>query len=131
MKETIITLISSILSLFIGGGGVFAYLSSKNKLKQTAHESAVAEWKELYDEMRKRLDEQEKENDKLKDEVNQLKQSIVLLTNELQNYKKYDSYINELEKYIEHLMHVIKGVSSEDAYKNLNAKRPIKRANSN
>ena len=45
---------------------------------------------------------------------------------ELANYKKYDSYINELEKYNEHLLHTCQSVLTEEAYNNLCKKKPIK-----
>ena len=126
MNEVYIALITGLISLFAGGGGVFAYLTSKEKSKQSEHESSVLEWKALYDEMKERLDEQEDQNRKLCDDIFKLKETVNNLTIELQNYKKYDSYINELEKYVEHLLHTIKGVLSEDAYRNLNAKKPRK-----
>ena len=124
MNEIVIALITGLVSLLAGGGGVFAFFNSRQKSKQSEHESTVSEWKALYDEMKTRLDEQEDQNKKLHDDIFKLKETVNNLTIELQNYKKYDSYINELEKYVEHLLHIIKGVSSEDAYRNLNAKKP-------
>ena len=124
MKEVIIAIITGVVSLIAGGSGVFAYLTSKQKAKQIAHESAVSEWKELYDEMKKRLDSQEEENRRLQNEISSLKQTVNNLTIELQNYKKYDTYINELEKYVDHLLHTTKSLVNEDAYRNLCSKRP-------
>lgn len=124
MNEVIIAIITGVVSLVAGGSGVFAYLNSKQKAKQTAHESAVSEWKELYDEMKKRLDTQEEENRRLQSEISSLKQTVNNLTIELQNYKKYDTYINELEKYVDHLLHTTKSLVNEDAYRNLCSKRP-------
>lgn len=117
-------IISGLVSLFVGAGGVFAYLSNKQKIKQNAHESAISEWKNLYDEMRKRLDEQEKENKDLRTELLQLKQHVNNLTIELQNYKKYDTYISELDKYVDHLLHTSKSLMTDEAYKNISSKRP-------
>ncbi len=124
MNEVVIAIITGVVSLVAGGGGVFAYLSSRQKAKQTAHDSAVSEWKELYDEMKDRLDNQEEENRQLRDEILALKQTVNNLTVELQNYKKYDTYINELEKYVDHLLHTAKSMINEDAYRNLCSKRP-------
>lgn len=124
MNEIVIAIITGLVGLFSGGGGIFAYINHKQKTKQDAHDSAVSEWKELYDEMKRRLDAQEDENQKLKDEIFELRQSITSLNIELQNYKKYDTYINNLEKYIDNLLHVCEGTFSEDAYKNIKAKRP-------
>jgi len=129
LNEVLIAVITGVVTLIAGGGGVFAFLTSKQKTKQDAHESAVTEWKELYDEMRSRLDEQEKENDKLRDEIHSLKESVNKLTIELQNYKKYDTYINELEKYVEHLLHTAKSLINEEAYRNLCAKKPRRSTN--
>ena len=80
MNEVIVAIITGVVSLIAGGGGVFAYLNSKQKAKQTAHESAVSEWKELYDEMKKRLDTQEEENRRLQGEISSLKQTVNNLT---------------------------------------------------
>ena len=124
MNEIVVAIITGIISLIAGGGGVFAYLSSRQRAKQSAHESAVSEWKELYDEMKDRLDTQEQENKDLRNEILTLKQTVNNLTIELQNYKKYDTYINELEKYVDHLLHSAKSMLNEEAYKNLSAKRP-------
>jgi septal ring factor EnvC (AmiA/AmiB activator) len=124
LNEVVIAIITGVVSLIAGGGGVFAYLSSRQKAKQSAHDSAVSEWKELYDEMKDRLDTQEQENKDLRNEILSLKQTVNNLTIELQNYKKYDTYINELEKYVDHLLHSAKSMVNEDAYRNLCAKRP-------
>ena len=126
MNELVIAIITGIFSLIAGGGGVFAYLTSRQKAKQTAHDSAISEWKELYDEMKERLDEQEEKNQQLRDEITSLKQTVSNLTTELQNYKKYDTYINEMEKYVDNLLHTVKGMITEDAYKNLYSKKPIR-----
>lgn len=126
MNEIVIAIVTGIVSVLAGGGGMFAYLTAKQKNKQDAHESAVSEWKDLYDEMRSRLDTQEQENVKLKRELFQLKESINKLNIELQNYKKYESYINDLEKYIDHLLHTIHTVSTEEAYINASKKRPMR-----
>lgn len=126
MNETIVAIVTSVISLIAGGGGVFAYLSSRQKAKQTAHDSAVSEWKELYDEMKERLDNQEEENKQLRQEIADLKTTVNNLTTELQNYKKYDTHINELEKYIDRLLNIAKDMLTEEAYKNICAKRPRK-----
>lgn len=120
------TIITGIIMLLSGSGGVFIYFTSKAKHKQHVHESAISEWKQLYDEMRNRLDEQEKENQSLKNELNNLRTEITKLRIEISTYKKYDNYISMLEKYVDHLLHTSKGLLSEDAYKNLCAKRPIR-----
>lgn len=125
MSDVILgAIISGLVSLFAGAGGVFVYLNNKQKTKQDAHESAISEWKNLYDEMRKRLDEQEKENKDLRTELLQLKQHVNNLTIELQNYKKYDTYISELDKYVDHLLHTSKSLMTDEAYKNISSKRP-------
>ena len=74
--------------------------------------------------MKSRLETQEEENKQLHTEIFALKKTVNELTIELQNYKKYDTYINELEKYVEHLLHTSKGLLNEESYKNLCAKRP-------
>lgn len=128
-EAIIISIITGLVSLLAGGGGVFAYLTHRDKLKHKEHESSITEWKALYDEMKLRLDEQESENKKLKDELFELKQDINGLTLELQNYKKYDTYIFELEKYIDHVLHTSQSLLTLEAYTNLKGKRPVKPIN--
>lgn len=128
-NEVVIAIITGLVSLCAGGGGVFVYLSSKEKIKQEQHSSAIDEWKALYDEMRKRLDDQEQENKKLSKEISDLKQTVNTLNNELQNYKIYDTYIIELEKYVDHLLHTSKSLLTAESYKNICAKRPRKKLN--
>lgn len=126
MNEVWVAIITGIVSIIAGGGGVFAYLKSKNKAKLDEHSMAVSEWKDLYDEMKERLDKQEKENEELKSELIVLKEEISKLTIELQNYKKYDTYINNLERYVEHLLHSFKTLATDEAYQNMLNKKPEK-----
>lgn len=125
MKEILITAITAIASILASGGGAFAYLKAKHKIKLNEHANAVSEWKELYDEMRGRLDKQEEENESLRNELIILKEEIGKLTIELQNYKKYDIYINNLEAYADQLLAVLKTLASHEAYQNLVAKKPV------
>lgn len=124
MTEILIAVITGAVSIVAGGGGMFAYLTSKQKAKQDQHDSAVSEWKTLYDEMKSRFDEQETKNDELQKEIFDLRQTVSNLSIELQNYKKYDTYINELERYVDHLLHTTKSFVTEDAYNTLYAKKP-------
>lgn len=127
MSETLIVgIITAFVALIAGGGGVFAFMNNRQKNKHEERSSAVIEWKQLYDEMKSRLDKQEQENNDLKNEIAVLKTNIHNLTVELSNYKKYDVYINELERYADHLLHTCQSVLTEDAYKNLCKKKPVK-----
>lgn len=126
MNPVITEALTILISLLVGSGGVFAFLQHKDKHKRAQHASSVSEWKELYDEMKDRLDKQEEENEKLVKEIFELKEQVHALTLELTNYKTYDKYINDLEKYIEHILDGYKSLVNEEAYKNICAKKPIK-----
>lgn len=126
MNPVIIQILTILVSFCAGGGGLFAYLKHKNKMKLEDRASSVAEWKELYDEVKERLDKQEKENEELVKEIFALKEQVHDLTIELTNYKMYDKYINDLEKYIDHILDGYKSLVNEEAYKNICSKRPIK-----
>lgn len=127
MPEIVKNIITGLVALLAGGSGVFVYLNNKEKNKIAVHSSSVSEWKELYDEMKARLDEQEKENEQLRNEIFELKKIVNELSIELSNYKTYDVYINDLEKYIDHLLHTSKSLLTEDAYRNICNKRPVRK----
>lgn len=125
MSAIVVAIITGVVSLLTGAGGVLIFINNRSKINADNQDLAVSEWKELYDEMKERLDSQEEENKKLRDELYELREAMAKLNLELQNYKKYGAYINKLEKYIDHLLHTFKTVSTEEAYKNMSAKRPI------
>ena len=126
MADILIKFLTIVVSFCAGGGGLFAYLQHKNKLNQEDRMSTTTEWKELYDEMKDRLDKQEEENEKLVKEIFNLKEQVHALTLELTNYKTFDKYINDLEKYIDPILDGHKSLVNEEAYKNICSKRPIK-----
>lgn len=125
MNQIITEALKIIVSFCAGGGGLFAYLKYSKKMKNEDRKSSVSEWKELYDEMKERLDKQEEENEKLVKEIFELKEQVHALTIELANYKTYDKYINELEKYIDRILDGYKSLVSEEAYTHLANKRPV------
>lgn len=122
----IIGIITSLVALVGGGGGILAYISSTQKNKQDAQSASVTEWKQLYDEMKSRLDSQEIENRELRDEINNLKLQIVSLNIELENYRLFDAYIHDLEAYSSQLERVVRPLITNDAYDTLVEKRPEK-----
>ena len=52
----IIAIVTSLVGLIGGGGGVLAFLSTSQKNKEDNRSASVTEWKQLYDEMKARLD---------------------------------------------------------------------------
>lgn len=132
-STVIVALIACFGTLLAGGGGMFAFINSYKKNNQDKYSSTVAEWKELYNEMKNRLDNQEEENKKLRDEVISLKQELTKLNSELISYKKYDVYIRDLEKYNQMIINVLKPLIDDRAYQNLLKQAPEKEmiANSN
>ncbi len=125
-KTLLITIITSIVSIICGGGGVLAFINAKQKNAHDDRTSSVSEWKQLYDEMRRRLDEQEQENRRLRDELTELKSHIVDLKSELDRYKRYNKYIYELESYINTILSIIKSLATDESYRTLVKKRPMK-----
>lgn len=124
--ESIISLVISALGIIFGGGGLFAYLSARAQNKVNERSSSVAEWKDLYDEMKARLDSQEEENEELRAKVAELIREIDSLREEIRNYKKYDKYMSKLEAYVETLLSAIKPMISEESYNSLIEKKPEK-----
>ena len=122
----LITIITSIVSIICGGGGVLAFINAKQKNAHDDRASSVSEWKQLYDEMKKRLDEQEEENRKLRDELTELRSHIIDLKSELDRYKRYDKYMYELESYIDTVLPIVKSLSTDESYRTLIKKRPVK-----
>lgn len=120
----IVGIVSAAFALIGGGGGIFAFMTSRQKNNLDEHSSSVSEWQALYEEMKKRLDDQEKDNKELRAQVLKLREELSRLTIELNNYKKYDSYIKDLESYGDYLLSAIKPLISEDAYNSLANKRP-------
>ncbi len=116
------------ISLCIGGGGVgiFNFIINKKKIDNESRSTSVLEWKDLYDTMKERLDEQEKENENLKKEIEDLKAQIFELTTDISMYKHYNKYIRDLETYNDHILHTLQTCVSEEAFKQVLAKKPIR-----
>lgn len=129
MIESITIIISSILTLLCGAGGVFVFLNNKNKNKIDDRTSSVSEWQSLYNEMKSRLDAQEKQNKQLQIEIINLRETINQLQVELDSYKKYENYIYDLETYNETLLNVLKPLVLENTFNSLLNKKPIRQLN--
>lgn len=125
-NSIIIAIVTSLVGLIGGGGGVLAFLSTSQKTKEDSRSSSVIEWKQLYDEMKARLDSQEIENRQLRDEINELKLQIVSLNIELENYRLFDAYIHDLESYAYQLERLVRPFITSEAYDNLMDRRPSK-----
>ena len=125
MNQTVLTVIlTSLVTLVAGGGGVFTFITARKKQQSDNNSSSILEWKGLYDEMKQRLDDQEEDNCKLRQDVINLQQEISRLNIELNTYKRFDTYVGEMEVYIDGLLAAIKPLISEDAYKSLQNKKP-------
>lgn len=126
MGETILSITAAVLGALFGGGGVLVYLNTRQKNNTDSLVSSASEWKKLYDEMHERLDEQEAKNKKLKDQVDSLHIDIQRLTIELEGYRKFDRYTDELEAYVNTLLNAVKPVLSETAFNMLESQRPVR-----
>ena len=128
MNETILTvLITAIVTLLTGSGGLFAYLQYKKKASIEAEQSSAEEWHTLYNEMKERLEAQDLANKRLSEEVRELKVQLSRLTVELEGYKKFDHYVNELEVYTNTVLQALKPLVTEEAYDSILDKRPYRR----
>lgn len=117
-----------IIGAMLGGGltQIVNVLINRKKIKSDVECSTSEEWRSLYSEMKHELSEQKKENDNLRNELEALKTRIIELATDIANYKQYDHYIHELESYTEHLLHTLKTIASEDAYREAAKKKPRK-----
>lgn len=126
MNPTVQTVIS-ILGLFGGLSGVLTFIIQWRNGNSDRDKSAAEQWKSLYEAMSKRLTTQEELNAKLKTEVDELRKNVIDMTCELANYRRYDTYITEIEAYTDEVLNAIHPVVSSDAYAMLASRRPIKR----
>lgn len=121
-------IITGIISA-IGGGGIATLISvliNKKKVDQDVEILASEEWHKLYSNMKQELEEQKKENELLRSELESLKSRMIELATDIANYKQYDHYLVDMERYVDHLLHTIETIASEDAYKEALRKKPHK-----
>lgn len=117
-----------IITLLVGSGGmgIFNYLSKKRQLIDDNQRNTTSEWMALYTEVRSELQRQQDENSSLRDSIHELQTQVNNLQIELQTYKNYETYIVEQDKYISHILHTLKSLTTEEAYKSIEAKKPIR-----
>lgn len=123
-----IEIVKIVIAAMLGGGvtQIVNVLINKKKVESDVECSTSEEWRSLYSEMKHELSEQKKENDNLRNELETLKTRIIELATDIANYKQYDHYIHELERYTEHLLHTLKTIAGEDAYRAAAKKKPRK-----
>lgn len=113
----------------ICGGGVTQLLNMMINNKKTncdIEKTTTEEWQKLYSEMKTELREQKKENEELRAEIETLKTRMIELATDIASYKQYDQYIKELERYVDHLLHTLKTIAGDDAYREATKKKPQK-----
>ena len=125
--NSVLQTILSILGLCGGISGILTFVIQWRNGTSDKHARAVDEWKDLYNAMAERLNTQESLNVKLKEEVDALRKSVVEITAELANYKRYDTYITEIEAYTDELLAAFHTVVSPEAYATVASRRPSKR----
>ena len=123
-----IEIIKVILAAILGGGltQFFNYLINNKKINKEVEVTTSEEWQKLYSEMKEELKCQKEENEKLRSELESLKTKMIELATDIANYKQYDQYIKELERYVDHLLHTLKTIAGEDAFREVSKKRPRK-----
>lgn len=124
--ESATPIITAILGAVFGGGGVFAYLTAMKKQKSADTTDAANEWKCLYETMRQRNEEQEQENKRLAADVEALKNQVLKLSAEIENYRRYDGYISDLESYNRLIMGVAGPLLTPESLEMLDAQKPIR-----
>ena len=121
-------IIKIVLAALLGGGltQLFNLLIHKKQTDCDVEKTTAEEWRQLYSDMKQELNNQKKENEKLRSEIETLKTKMIELATDIANYKQYDQYIKELERYTDHLLHTLKTIAGEDSYREAVKKRPQK-----
>ena len=121
-------IIKIVLAALLGGGltQLFNLLIHKKQTDCDVEKTTAEEWRQLYSDMKQELNNQKKENEKLRSEIETLKTKMIELATDIANYKQYDQYIKELERYTDHLLHTLKTIAGEDSYREAAKKRPKK-----
>ena len=123
---TIPAFIVSILGYVFGAGGLLAFFIQLRNTKHTENEDAVDNWHDLYSATLENVKSVLAENKDLKQQISDMQTKIIELTVELENYKRFDRYVTELEVYINSLLHVIQPLVSSSAFKKLQASKPTR-----
>ena len=121
-------IIKIVFAALLGGGltQLFNVLIHKKQTDCDVEKTTAEEWRQLYSDMKQELNNQKKENEKLRNEIETLKTKMIELATDIANYKQYDQYIKELERYTDHLLHTLKTIAGEDSYREAVKKRPQK-----
>ena len=121
-------IIKIVFAALLGGGltQLFNILIHKKQTDCDVEKTTAEEWRQLYSDMKQELNNQKKENEKLRSEIETLKTKMIELATDIANYKQYDQYIKELERYTDHLLHTLKTIAGEDSYREAAKKRPKK-----
>ena len=121
-------IIKMVVAALLGGGitQLFNVLIRKKQTDCDVEKTTAEEWRQLYSDMKQELNNQKKENEKLRNEIETLKTKMIELATDIANYKQYDQYIKELERYTDHLLHTLKTIAGEDSYREAGKKRPQK-----
>ena len=121
-------IIKIVFAALLGGGltQLFNILIHKKQTDCDVEKTTAEEWRQLYSDMKQELNNQKKENEKLRNEIETLKTKMIELATDIANYKQYDQYIKELERYTDHLLHTLKTIAGEDSYREAVKKRPQK-----
>ena len=121
-------IIKIVVAALLGGGitQLFNILIRKKQTDCDVEKTTAEEWRQLYSDMKQELNNQKKENENLRSEIETLKTKMIELATDIANYKQYDQYIKELERYVDHLLHTLKTIAGDDAYREAAKKRPQK-----
>ena len=121
-------IIKIVFAALLGGGltQLFNILIHKKQTDCDVEKTTAEEWRQLYSDMKQELNNQKKENEKLRNEIEAWKTKMIELATDIANYKQYDQYIKELERYTDHLLHTLKTIAGEDSYREAVKKRPQK-----
>ena len=122
----IVSIITGIVTLLAGGGGLFFFINAQSKNKLDQDTNTTAEWQTLYLEMRKENQAISSENENLKKRMDSLTNQISELRIQVSTHQNMDMYISQLEIYAESMLALVKPFITEQAYNDLLCRRPIR-----
>lgn len=122
------TIIQTVLTLLVGAGGcgLLTFFLNKRTQKHTENKDAITAWQELYKESKASLERLTEKNQVLSEQVASLQVKVNTLTIELENYRRFERYVAELELFNQTLLNTVKPLVTDDTYKRLEASKPIR-----
>ena len=120
------SVIISVLGYVFGAGGILSFIVSMRTLHNASNKDAAEAWQSLYTAMEEKVAAQRSENDALRTTVDDLRLQVTTLRLELEGYKRFEKYVGDLEYYNSQLLDTVKPLVTQEAYKQLKARKPLR-----